>query len=815
DGVHVIVNNDSSGAEKYGNTGLITLSGLFGLLRRGFASKESKNLEWNPAMDVKGKERQAIGIEKAVYLQKMKKSLGAFVEQEAERAILLEMIEGLASDQLAKVLNLVAKVMGKKKVEVSLEDQYNTLRDADEVKSGIVTISWDVGRDEETPSIITDDSRIIKNTKSLVEILEKTRCAFALFHSKRPAGKYVEALNAKPIVDRVREVCTPAFLAAGMDVLTILLPFQADDNISKEISRDLRGFEKVVSEQEEIIKTTKAVLEEMTNPSAIKQKQEEIKTLEKQLGQTNLKMDLRRLDLAAVAIEWHKKEAKSGQKILFSFENIRSYASEQSSDPEIQKAFKDKIIAITGAKIHVNAASPDMHRDKNASINLGKDFAEKGGYFLGESVFDDLKMLVKFEKIIGPKLYAYGGAKLDKIVNAAGLIERIDSEEGNRDEVEITGRLGLILWGLHNNVEGVEAYVRREFKEEKAEEILNSAKRLAKSRKINLPVDGILRTAYTKEIKGKIGTAYRYEVVKLEAGMDCQTLNRLVDVGPETIKAASTNIKHEKWKAIFYNGASGLFEVGVKEHDTTEAGAERGSRGGTIEFMRAIVEVNERALEGEPGYVYVLGGGGDTIKQVKVVARSGEITDAQRKRLNLAQGGGASIDATTFGIKKILTLEWARKFEASVLSKVPAQVFLAAGLVGLVGLAGLAVAQLLGVDLGLESLLPAAIADMALGVIVWTGRGESEKETLEPTIAVLAQRVTVESGAKTGEVPIEDVIAAGATAIIAGHSEARGNLGDTDLDINQQLKAAIAEGLKNNILCVGETDEEKLDNYSE
>ncbi|MCK5219192.1 triose-phosphate isomerase, partial [bacterium] len=43
----------------------------------------------------------------------------------------------------------------------------------------------------------------------------------------------------------------------------------------------------------------------------------------------------------------------------------------------------------------------------------------------------------------------------------------------------------------------------------------------------------------------------------------------------------------------------------------------------------------------------------------------------------------------------------------------------------------------------------------------------------------------------------------------------RGNLGDTDKDINRQLKAAIAEDLKNNILCIGESGEEKSEGVSE
>jgi len=63
------------------------------------------------------------------------------------------------------------------------------------------------------------------------------------------------------------------------------------------------------------------------------------------------------------------------------------------------------------------------------------------------------------------------------------------------------------------------------------------------------------------------------------------------------------------------------------------------------------------------------------------------------------------------------------------------------------------------------------------------------------------------SGAFTGDVSAEMLADAGATAVIAGHSERRRYHGETDIDVAMKTTAAWRAGLFA-IVCIGETEEE-------
>ncbi len=80
-----------------------------------------------------------------------------------------------------------------------------------------------------------------------------------------------------------------------------------------------------------------------------------------------------------------------------------------------------------------------------------------------------------------------------------------------------------------------------------------------------------------------------------------------------------------------------------------------------------------------------------------------------------------------------------------------------------------------------------------------------------PTIDILAQRVTHLAGAQTGQVYTGAAIKAGATGLIAGHSETRPGsptpIRDTDKDVNAQITSGIEQGVQTIILAVGETKE--------
>ena len=64
------------------------------------------------------------------------------------------------------------------------------------------------------------------------------------------------------------------------------------------------------------------------------------------------------------------------------------------------------------------------------------------------------------------------------------------------------------------------------------------------------------------------------------------------------------------------------------------------------------------------------------------------------------------------------------------------------------------------------------------------------------------------SGAFTGEISADMLVACGVEYVIIGHSERRQYFGETDLTVNQRVKAALEAGLKV-ILCVGELLEQR------
>ncbi len=65
-----------------------------------------------------------------------------------------------------------------------------------------------------------------------------------------------------------------------------------------------------------------------------------------------------------------------------------------------------------------------------------------------------------------------------------------------------------------------------------------------------------------------------------------------------------------------------------------------------------------------------------------------------------------------------------------------------------------------------------------------------------------------EKGAFTGEVSAKQIAAFGAKYVILGHSERRQLFGETDAQVAEKVKIALASGLKP-VVCVGETDTER------
>ena len=70
------------------------------------------------------------------------------------------------------------------------------------------------------------------------------------------------------------------------------------------------------------------------------------------------------------------------------------------------------------------------------------------------------------------------------------------------------------------------------------------------------------------------------------------------------------------------------------------------------------------------------------------------------------------------------------------------------------------------------------------------------------------------SGAFTGELSADMLVAAGVEYVIIGHSERRQYFGETDATVNQRVLAAVKAGLKV-ILCVGELKAEREAGYTD
>ncbi len=71
-----------------------------------------------------------------------------------------------------------------------------------------------------------------------------------------------------------------------------------------------------------------------------------------------------------------------------------------------------------------------------------------------------------------------------------------------------------------------------------------------------------------------------------------------------------------------------------------------------------------------------------------------------------------------------------------------------------------------------------------------------------------------ESGAFTGELSAQMLLAAGCTHVILGHSERRQYFGETDETVNKKVLAAVAAGLVP-ILCVGEMKSQREEGYTD
>ncbi len=88
-------------------------------------------------------------------------------------------------------------------------------------------------------------------------------------------------------------------------------------------------------------------------------------------------------------------------------------------------------------------------------------------------------------------------------------------------------------------------------------------------------------------------------------------------------------------------------------------------------------------------------------------------------------------------------------------------------------------------------------------------------QTRETAIATGGQNCHhLEAGAQTGEISARMLADAGATYCIVGHSERRHGLGETNDLVRRKAEASVSAGLVT-ILCVGETEDERLEGLTD
>lgn len=128
-------------------------------------------------------------------------------------------------------------------------------------------------------------------------------------------------------------------------------------------------------------------------------------------------------------------------------------------------------------------------------------------------------------------------------------------------------------------------------------------------------------------------------------------------------------------------------------------------------------------------------------------------------------------------------------------------------------------------------LLPHEATNLASEIVRRLGRGVSNTEiVLAPShdaLALVAEKIAdtnlmlgaqdcfwEDKGAYTGEISPKELKELGCKYVLAGHSERRGKLGETDEMVAKKVKAILRSGMTP-VLCVGESLEEREAGYTE
>lgn len=238
------------------------------------------------------------------------------------------------------------------------------------------------------------------------------------------------------------------------------------------------------------------------------------------------------LDCIGEEVERQTEKIKEGEIMLL--ENLRFYKGEKTNNPNFAKALSEL------GDVYINDAFGACHRAHASIVGVPKYLSSGAGLLLEKEV----KILSSvLEKPWRPLVAIIGGVKIESKIKVIKYFLK------NADHLLIGGQVAntiLIVKGI---------CVGRSWPEEEA--VKEIKKIILTSTKLHLPIDAVASPDET-------GQFYVRESAPAKVRKD----EKLLDIGPETIKIFSNIIKDAKM--IFWSGPLGLFEEPLFEKGTKE-----------------------------------------------------------------------------------------------------------------------------------------------------------------------------------------------------------------------------------------------------
>jgi phosphoglycerate kinase len=260
-------------------------------------------------------------------------------------------------------------------------------------------------------------------------------------------------------------------------------------------------------------------------------------------------------------------------------ENVRFHKEEEKNDP----AFAAQLAKL--GDVYVNDAFGSAHRAHASTEGVAKYLPAVSGFLMEQ----ELEYLSKAtENPVHPYVAILGGAKIsDKIAVIENLLKKCDTL--------------IIGGGMANTFLAAKGYDMADSLVE-ADSVATAKALLATGGdKILLPVDAVVADRFDAEAESKV-----VDADKVPAGW------RMLDIGPESVKAFSDVLKDAK--LVVWNGPMGVFEF--------PRFAE-----GTFAIARVLAD----------GSAITVIGGGDSASAVKKAG-------VAKKMTHVSTGGGASLE---------------------------------------------------------------------------------------------------------------------------------------------------------------------------